>query len=694
MRGRVLHIAVVTLAVVGFAVVTIPAKGKEHASAAKAVPARDVAAKVDEVINTELQKASVVVAERCNDEDFLRRASLDIIGQLPTPEDVAAFKADSDADKRAKLIDKLLESPEFGMNWGRYWRDVIYMRATEQRSRLNQEEFTKWMADRWNRGAAWDETVSAMLTATGNVEEHPETALIFAQGAMPEDVTAEACRVFLGVQLQCANCHDHPSDIWKRQQFHELTAYFPRISERRVNGEKPTFEIASVNTDNRRGDFMHEHPDLFVASFDRNRDKKLSKEELAAGPKRGKGNPAAKVKGKAKGKKSAQMADGKAMEMAAKNDMMPPKLNGKLIERLFEMGDTNKDGLLTVDEIKAIPLPGNKRRGSTEHYMADLKNPDSQGELIEPKFFVDGSTIAHGQSDEDRRRAVAHAFTSHDNPWFARAIVNRMWAEMLGEGFYMPVDDLGPTRSARFPDAMEVLCTNFVASGHDPKWLVRTIANTEAYQRKIQTKSPSETDLPFASATPVPLRSDVIFNSLAQVLGFDEEGMAGRRPRPNKPKAKAKAKDEAESKEIAEAKGDAEMKSEPEMKDKPEAKPKPRAYLQGARFMFDTLFGTDPSVPKDEIVGSIPQSLLMMNSRNFRAGMAARGDTRLAKMLKETKNNREVVTKLYLLVLAREPSPKEVDICMEYLGEVKDRPEAFEDLMWSLVNSSEFISRR
>ena len=631
--------------------VTLPASlfasGQTGDTIPKPVSSNAVAEEVDKRILAELEKAGVHPAERCNDEDFLRRASLDIIGQLPSPSDITAFRADSSPDKRTAQIDKLIGSSEFGMNWARYWRDVIYIRATEQRSRFNQEEFTEWMAGQWNQGTGWNSTVTSMLTAVGNVEEHPETALIFAQGAAAEEVAAEACRIFLGIQLQCANCHDHPSDIWKRDQFHQLAAYFPRVGEKRMMDGKPVFEIVSVNTDRRPGEFMHEHPDLFVRSFDRNQDHKLSKDEMNAGPKVRKNTAASKRRPKMDG-----------IQEMLPTEMQAKKIGPKIVDRLFDLGDTNKDGLLTIDEIKNIPQQDNKRKGAAEHRMVDLKHPDSPGEVIDPKFFVDGSKLPHGLSDEERRKAVAKSFTSPDNPWFARAIVNRVWAEMLGEGFYMPVDDMGPTRSARFPDAMELICTNFIAHGYDPKWLVRTVANTQAYQRKIQSKTGAETEIPFASATPVTLRSDVIFNSLVQVFGVSESEMGGRR---------GKAA---------------------------EAKDKPRAFLQSPRFLFDALFGRDPSIPKDEITGNIPQSLLMMNSRVFRAGMSAKGQTRLGKILSQHKDNREALRELYLLVLAREPSSSEVEICSSYLSEVKARPEAFEDVMWGLLNSSEFISRR
>ena len=647
-----IHVAFVFVQIAVFAVFAV-AEEKAGSFSSKSVSSKEVASEVDRQILAELQNAGVTVAGRCNDEDFLRRVSLDITGQLPSPDDVIAFRQNNDPDKRAALIDKLMDSSEFGLNWARYWRDVIYFRATEQRSRFNQEEFTAWMAEQWNKGAGWNSTVTAMLTASGNVEEHPETALIFAQGAIAEEVAAEACRVFLGIQLQCANCHDHPSDIWKREQFHQLTAYFPRMAERRMNAGMPEYEIVSVNTESKQGDFMRENPEMFIRAFDRDNDLKLSKKELEAGPKRlGRRIAATMKEGNSDEMQNEGMKEGK---------MAAGRLPAKAIDRLFAFGDTNKDDLLTIEELKAAQPPVNRRRGSTEHHMTDLKNPTSLGAIVDPKFFVSGETLPRGLTDEERRTAVAKSFTSPENPWFARAIVNRVWSEMLGEGFYMPVDDIGPTREARFPAVLDLLCQNFVANGLNPKWLVRTIANTEAYQRKIQSRPASENELPFASATPVPLRSDVVFNSLAQVFGVTEDEMNGRTIREADKKAK---------------------------------KDKPRAFLQSPRFLFDALFGIDPSVPKDDVMGNIPQSLMMMNSRVFRAKMSAGRNTQLSRILGEHRDNRDALQALYLLVLAREPSTEEMKICLDYIAEVKDRPEAFEDMMWSLLNSSEFVSRR
>jgi Protein of unknown function (DUF1549)/Protein of unknown function (DUF1553) len=577
-----------------------------------------VAADVDRLILSDLKKAGVTPADRCNDADFLRRVSLDITGQLPSPRDVTIFVLDPDSNKRAVLIDQLLRSPEYGTNWARYWRDVVYMPATDNRSRFSQAEFEKWMADELNADRGWDRIVTAMLTASGNVKENPATALLFAQGAQAPEIAAESCRIFLGIQMQCANCHDHPSDVWKRDQFHELAAYFPRMALRQMQ-EPRTFEIVSVNTDRGRGDFMRENPERFISMLDRNGDKKLSKEEMKNRP-------------------------GMAAAMPA-----------QFLDRIFELGDTDKDGALTVAELKALPVPDQARRGSTEHYMPDLNDPSSKGKLVEPKFFVDQTSPGHGLSDEDRRAAVAKSFTSPDNPWFAKAIVNRIWCEFLGEGFYMPVDDLGPTRTARFPEAIDVLAAGFVSNKCDVKWLMRTIANSQTYQRKVAAKAVSEDALPFASVTPTRLRADLVFNSLFQVLGIDE---------------------------AAAASGRGMMMGGP------------FAIQRSPRFQFDFLFGVDPSVPKEDITGNVPQSLFLMNSNSLRFGLSANGNSRLAKILRENKDDRDALSELYLLVLSREPSKHDEEICLAYLKKVGQRGEAYEDLLWSLLNSSEFLSKR
>jgi hypothetical protein len=480
--------------------------------------------------------------------------------------------------------------------------------------------FEAWLAEQFNTGRTWDVIVTDLLTASGDVQENGATGLYLAHAAEPEEIAAEACRLFLGIQIQCANCHHHPSDIWKREQFHELAAYFTRVSFRPVlqDGMPRSFEVVSLSPMmQRRGpEMFRENPERLIAMLDRNRDGKLSKAEAEASPMGG--------------------------------------FLARIFDRLLENGDTNKDGLLSASELKNLPMPEMPGRGSPEYYMSDLNNPASRGTLVHPKFFVDQASPGRELSDADRRSAVARSFTDPKNPWFARSLINRVWHEMLGEGFYMPVDDLGPTRTPSYPAALDALVHGFVASQYNPKWLVRTIALTEAYQRQVRPQSVSAEALPFAAQTPTRLRADQLFNAVTNVLGLQDRTPAMGRGMMGGPFAAARS----------------------------------------PRNQFHTVFAFDPSTPQADITGNVQQALLLMNAPGLRGALSAQGNTRLGQILREHPNDQDALAELYLLALSREPSDRELQIGQQHLREVGARGEAFEDLLWSLLNSSEFLSKR
>jgi len=600
-----------------------PASPKNSASDVAAVKLSSLAAarKVDECINAELKTNGSLVAPQCSDEDFLRRINLDISGTSPTPQQVTLFGLDSDPNKREKLINRLLESPEYAQNWSRYWRDVIFLRATEPRANIVRPTFEKWMAEQLARNAGWDKIVTEILTATGDASESGNIALILAQGAQPAEVAAEASRIFLGVQIQCANCHDHPTDRWKREQFHELAAFFPRMRlVRNMQVRPPEIKIESVKPTPGGGDpgerlkELIADPDKLIRLLDRNGDQKISKAEAERAPRA-----------------------------------------GKFLAQVLARGDTDKDGMLSAKEIRDLPVPMRTGRGTTEYFMPDLDNPQSRGKQINPAFFLVSSDQPKSElGDLERRTALAKFFTATTNEWFAKALVNRVWGELLGEAFFMPVDDIGPDRTPQSAAALEALSKGFTASGYDLKWLFRAITNSEAYQRKIRSKDPKKSEA-FASANPQRLRADQLYTSLLRVVGIDEAAMTTERQR---------------------------MQGTARFAD------------QSPRGQFGQLFGFDPSTPPDEQNGTIPQALFMMNAPQINAMVNARGNTRLADLIKKYPNDKDAVIELYLLVHAREPSAKELKVCEDYITGTKNRPEAFEDLLWSLLNSTEFLSKR
>lgn len=608
-------LAVVAASVLASPLWAAPPAVSMSAGHASRPDSRDVAFEVDRLILADLEQASVQPAGRTTDEDFLRRVCLDLAGRLPTPREIMLFGLDPDPQKRSIKIEELLQSEKYAENWAHYWRDVIFTDSTNTQARLMQNVFERWMVERLAQNRRWNEITAELLTATGDIQENGATALILVRSGEPAEIAAEVSRIFLGIQIQCANCHDHPSDIWKREQFHQLAAYFPRVSLRQtVLDGRATLLVSSVNSvGSRFGEEIRKNPERFIAQLDRNGDGKLSQEEANRQPQ-----------------------------------------FGRFFEGMLRLGDSDKDGTLSAEELRKLPPPQQQGLGSLEYHMPDLNDPASQGAAMQPAFFVDDSKEKSGLDDLSRRQALVKSLTAPENPWFAQAFVNRMWNELLGEGFYMPVDDLGPQRQPRFPAAMETLSNRFTESGYDIKWLLQTIANTETYQRQVRARLPEDETLPFASALPARLRADQLYSALAQVLEVPDIGDGPRRRGPTGT----------------------------------------GAGQRSPRDQFRLLFHVDPSVPQEDITGNVPQALFLMNSPALLELTKASGETRLARLLRQFPDNHDAVKELYLAVLCRELSSKEQQICLDYIRGVGKRAEAFEDLFRCLLNSTEFLCRR
>jgi len=581
-------------------VTTVPASG-----AAPPSP-QSVAARIDAII---LEAEQAEQPTRVDDATFLRRVSLDIVGRPATPDEIIRFGQSSDPGKRGEVAEDLLASEEYGRNWARYWRDAILLRATNVRASIVREPFEEWMAEQFNDNRSWDAIVTELLTATGKVREQGETALFFAHEGVPEEVAAEASRLFNGIQVQCANCHDHPWDRWKRDEFHEFVAFFPRVSVRRDPQSENRFDyvVSSVNRERRT---LAGISPFLLTRIDRNRDRIITEQEAARSPLR---------------------------RLFA---------NDRIIERI----DKNGDGKLAIAEIKTAQPPDNNRpgRGSLEHMMPDLDNPAAEGERVNPVFFLNDRRIRAGSADSKRRSAAARFVTSRGNEWFAKSIVNRIWAELTGTAFYSPVDDIGPDREAVHETALEELCDGFVANGHDLKWLFRTIISTQIYQRDINTTADG-----FVFMQPSRLRADQLYDLLSQALGVSEIQLPRSPGRPM------------------------------------------YARNNGGRAGIADIFGFDPSTPRDDIVESIPQALFMMNSPSLnRLIDGDASDSQIARLRQSLTDDEDIVRELYLLALGRAATDDEVRICCNYITDGASRTESMEDIMWALLNSTEFQTKR
>ncbi len=177
------------------------------------------AQQVDQLLAEEVFKDDTKLAPRVNDATFLRRVWLDIVGDIPTPEHVTAFLLDPAPDKRERVVRELLDNPQYGQNWARYWRDVILVRRLEDRAAIVANSLVVSLTEKLNENEPWDKIAAEFITATGDVKENGATAIQMAQDGRTEETAAEMSRIFLGIQIQCCQCHDHPYDRGSASSF-------------------------------------------------------------------------------------------------------------------------------------------------------------------------------------------------------------------------------------------------------------------------------------------------------------------------------------------------------------------------------------------------------------------------------------------------------------------------------------------
>lgn len=197
---------------------------------------------IDRIVQKKLDERKLPASPPAEDAVFLRRVYLDLIGRIPTVEQAKAFLDSTDPDRRTKLIDELLARPEYGVYFAYRWRERIVDRSDDLRltRAFNSQKFAEWLAAEFNQSRGWDQIVTEMLTAEGEVKAKPAGVFLMANRVnnfpRPEDITATTGRLFLGLHLRCAQCHNHPYvDEWKQDDFWGMAAFFGQIRDRAIN---------------------------------------------------------------------------------------------------------------------------------------------------------------------------------------------------------------------------------------------------------------------------------------------------------------------------------------------------------------------------------------------------------------------------------------------------------------------------
>jgi hypothetical protein len=221
-----------------------PPAARQVAELAESPPGESGVARIDRLLARQWARLGVEPSPPAGDAEFVRRATLDICGTLPTVAEVQAYVRDPSPDKKRQLIDQLLARPEYPRYFGQKWADILQNRGrgySTSRQRPGTALFSAWIRDCFARNLPYDQFVTSILTASGSQETNPATVW-YRTVRTTENYVESFAQAFLGIRVQCAQCHHHPAERWSQSDYYGLAAVFGRV------GRKGGFADAEVPT--------------------------------------------------------------------------------------------------------------------------------------------------------------------------------------------------------------------------------------------------------------------------------------------------------------------------------------------------------------------------------------------------------------------------------------------------------------
>jgi len=385
----------------------------------------EAAARVDELIDAHLAKIGIAAPPAADDETFVRRAYLDIVGRIPTNQEAGSFLDSSNEGKRDALIHDLLISPGHVSHSFNYWANLLRIKSMLAR-RTSGEPFIHWMKETLAKNTPYDQWVTELLAAggPGHAPDNGATGLLLRDRNMPEDSMSNTVRVFLGTRLECAQCHDHPFDKWTQRQYFEMVAFMGDIDYIFRVGDFPeAMHYGPILKDK-----IDEHGRSAQGAF------RKFFESIATGVK-GSGTGLAKLPD------DYQYDDGKPGEIVAAKTIFGE--------------DPGLDPL--------IPPTDKKLRRRMRKFMG--RDPDAHKEI-------------------DSRSAFANWLTDEETPRFTTVVANRMWKRVFGVALIEPVDDIKDDTVAAHPGLMTLLEKLMREVDYDLRAFLEILYSTDAYQRE------------------------------------------------------------------------------------------------------------------------------------------------------------------------------------------------------------------
>lgn len=432
----------------------------------QAAPPAIKVAEVNRLLNQENKAAQPKAAGFVDDLAYLRRVTVDLVGRIPTEQEIQDHLKLPQAERRTKTVERLLSDPRFADRWTVFFADMLRIRTNADGGAALLAFVHKSIED----GLPYDDMAKQLISANGRAGRTPEIGYILGDNADPMALAGVTSQVFMGVRIACAQCHDHPFDTWKRKEFYGFAAYFGRT--RRVESQ---LTKAVYTTEQNTNVVMWPPAD---PGFDGKR------EPI---------KPAFPFK---------MVSGDKATEyMVRLANLRAPK---------SEKGPNGP----SVDDLLADA--GSKVQKRTDGVISELADVASQAKRDAEKLNVKGDLYRASEL----RRELAELVTSPRNRYFSESFVNRVWAELVGRGFVEPIDDFSEKNAPSHPQTLTWLGSEFVASGYDLRALVRTIVTSEPYQRDrllgVDEATRQTAENAFVSAPMRRMLSEALYDSIVQ----------------------------------------------------------------------------------------------------------------------------------------------------------------------------------
>ncbi len=383
---------------------------------------------IDKLIATGWQQNKISPAPNATHAEFMRRVYLDLLGTIPSFDEANVFLNDADSQKRSKLIDRLLEDPRYAQHQAEVWDMVLFGRNPPGYGTDKRDGFQTWLKDQFAKNTPYDQWVKAILRAEGNTVEQGAPMYFVQYKSRPEDATEAITQAFLGVQLQCARCHDHPFEAWTQLDFYGVAAFMARLQVVEV-GKKNKLAMYAIGEKN-TGDVLFTGPAI-------------------------------------------DQAPGK------KGEPVKPKF-----------------------------LQGGK-----------LEEPELPKDFKEPRNFPSGKVPPKPKFS--RKDQLADWITAADNPYFARAVANRIWAQFMGRGIVHPVDNMSKSNTPSHPELLDTLAKALAEHKFDLKWYVRELVNSKTYQLASTGSVEDAMPLWFERARTRPLSAEELLDAWKVAVGYN-----------------------------------------------------------------------------------------------------------------------------------------------------------------------------